>query len=487
MPSDDDQQYNLDFIFKPKSMAVIGLSTRNSDNPGNAIFSKNLMEMSVKTYGITPRADEIDGHKVYRSFDKLPEIPDLAVVAVSAKNTKSVIQEAAELGVKGAVIIAGGFSEAGREGMKMQNELVKICSDYNMPFIGPNCVGIYSPPILDTLFLPSERLVKPKAGNVAVISQSGGVLIDQFFISLKERNIGVSTAVSIGNKAMVNEAMLLKYFEKDNTTDVITFYLEGFHLGDGRRFCEEARKSRKDVVVYSGGTTSAGKAAAGSHTGSLAADGSIMKGAYKQYSIVNPINEQDLQMTLKTYSMLANPFRKYSTMAIHGDRIAVLSVSGGHGVLCADLLDKYGLGLTKFTERQKEDISFLLNPIASRIAGLNNPIDITGSGTDDDIVNILEYLFNAPNVEMILTLLVPQVPQLTMGLGRAINKVGNKYKKPIIAYVPWTPKYDLIRDALELQHIPCAHTIEETVQMANALKLKGIGGIRKKMSWNSNN
>ena len=485
-PSDDNHFYDLTPIFRPKSTVIVGMSTRNASHPGNAMFSKNLMEMETKTYGITPRADEIDGHKVYRSFDKLPEIPDLAVIAVSAKNTKGVIQEAAEFGIKGAVIIGGGFAETGREGLKKQNELVKICSDYNMPFIGPNCVGVYSPPIVDTLFLPSERLVKPKAGNVAVISQSGGVLIDQFFISCAEREIGVSTAVSIGNKAMVNEAMLLKYFETDKNTDVMAFYLEGFHKNDGRRFCEEARKSRKDVVVYSGGTTSAGKAAAGSHTGSLAADGSIMKGAFKQYSIVNPINEQDLQNTLKTYSMLANPFRKYSTMAIHGDRIAVLSVSGGHGVLCADLLDKYGLGLTTFTERQKEDISFLLNPVASRIAGLNNPIDITGSGTDDDIVNILEYLFNQPNVEMILTLLVPQVPQLTMGLGRAINKVGNKYKKPIIAYVPWTPKYDLIRDALELHYIPCAHTIEETVQMANALKLKGIGGIRKKMSWNSN-
>ncbi|MHA1887805.1 MAG: CoA-binding protein, partial [Promethearchaeota archaeon] len=442
-----DYKFDLSPIFRPKSTVIVGLSSRNPDHPGNAMFSKNLMEMETKTYGITPRADEVDGHKVYRKLDQLPEVPELAVVAVSAQHTFPVIQDLAEFGVKGAVIIGGGFAETGKEGKKKQAELVKYCVDHNLPFIGPNCIGVYSPPIVDTFFLPSERLVKPRQGNVAVISQSGGVLIDQFFINCKERDIGISTAVSIGNKAMVNEAMLLNYFEKDPNTDVIAFYLEGFHPGDGRKFVEKARLSRKDIVVYSGGVSQAGKIAAGSHTGSLAADGAIMKGAYKQFSIINPSTEQELTNALKTYSMLANPFRKYSTMSIHRDKIAVLSVSGGHGVICADIMDKHGLSLTKFTEKQKEDLEFLLNPVASRIAGLNNPIDITGSGTDEDIVNILEYLLNAPNVEMIFTLLVPQVPQLTMKLGRAIMQIGNKYRKPIIAYVPWTPKYDLIRDA----------------------------------------
>ena len=208
-------------------------------------------------------------------------------------------------------------------------------------------------------------------------------------------------------------------------------------------------------------------------------NGAIMRGAFKQYSIINPSTELELKNTLKMYSILANPYRKYSSMAIRGDKIAVLTVSGGHGVLCSDLLEKYGLGLAKFSEKQKEDISYLLNPVASRIAGLDNPVDITGSGTDEDIAIILEYLLSAPKSEMIITLLVPQVPQLTMNLGRAIYKVGNKYSKPIISYVPWIAKYALIRDALELQYIPCAHTIEEAVQMANALKLKGEGGIRK--------
>ena len=480
-----DTEFDLTPIFRPKSAVVIGLSQKNPYHPGNAMFTKNLMEMEVKTYGVAPKYKEIEGHKIYNKINALPEIPDLAVLAVSSRISLSVIKEAAEFGIRGAIIVGGGFGETGKEGKKIQDEIVKVCKDYDMPFIGPNCVGVYSPPILDTLFLPSERMTKPKSGNVAVISQSGGVLVDQFFINCAEREIGISTAVSVGNKAMINETHLINYFEKDPNTDVIALYLEGFHVGDGRKFCINARKSKKDIVVYSGGRTSAGKTAAGSHTGSLAANNLIMAGAFKQYSVINPETEIELKNTLKVYSMLANPFRNYSTMSIHGDKIAILSVSGGHGVLCADLLEKYNLSLTKFTEKQKDDVGFLLNPSASKIAGLNNPIDITGSGGNEDIVNILEYLLNQNNIEMVLILLVPQVPQLSMSLGREIVNLGNKYKKPIIGYVPWTLKFSLIREALELNHIPCGNTIEEAVQMAAAIKQKGEGGIRKKFSHNS--
>ena len=411
-------KYDLTPIFRPKNMVVIGLSTKNSENPGNVIFVKNAREMKVKAFGVNPRADEIDRHKVYRSLSTLPEVPELAVIAVSAKNTLDVMKEIGQIGVKGAIVIGGGFAEIGEKGIQLQDQLVRIAEEYHVPFVGPNCIGVFSPPLIDTFFLPSERLIKPKSGNVAIVSQSGGVLVDQFFMNFSERNIGVSTAVSIGNKAMINEAQLMEYFENDPQTNVIAFYLEGFHPNDGRRFCEIARKSRKDVVVFSGGVTTAGKAAAGSHTGSLAADGAIMKGAFKQYSVINPPDEIFLKSTIKCYSSLANPYRRYSTMAIHGDRIAILSISGGHGVLCSDLLEKYNLSLAKLTEKQKEDIGFLLNPIAARIAGLNNPIDVTGSGTDEDLVNVLEYFLNADNVEMIIMLIVPQVPQISMSLGR---------------------------------------------------------------------
>jgi acyl-CoA synthetase (NDP forming) len=478
--------YNLNPIFYPKSLVVVGLSRRNFNHPGNTTFTKNLMEMKVKTYGVSPTSPEIDGHKIFAKIADLPEVPDLAVLCVSAKNTKQALIDAGEMGVRGAIIIGGGFAEKGKSGLQLQNEIIKIGENYNLPFIGPNCVGVYSPPIVDTIFLPSERIIKPKQGNVAVVSQSGGVLLDQFFLSCEERNIGISSAVSIGNKAMINETHLLSFFEKDPKTDVIAFYLEGFGKGEGRQFCEIARRSKKDIVVYTGGNTAAGREAANSHTASLAAKKGIMKGAFKQYSIIMPESELEVKNFLKVFSTLSNPYRRYTTMTLAGENIAVVSLSGGHGVICADLFEKYNLSLSKLRPEQKKELKFMINPVAANIAGLNNPIDLTGAAIEDDIINVLEFLLKQNNVQIILMLLLPYPPQISMHLGRKIMQISNKYFKPIITFVPWAEKYSLIRQSLEINYIPCAHTVEEAVMMISAICMKGIGGIRKKFNWKLN-
>jgi acetyltransferase len=479
----ETEEYDLTPIFYPKSLAVIGLSRRDYTHPGNTTFSKNYLEMKVKTYGVSPTAQEVDGYKTFPSIDKLPEIPDLAVFCVSAKNCLEAVTHAAEFGVKGGIIIGGGFAETGKEGREIQDQIVKVATDHHMPLIGPNCVGVYSPPIVDTIFLPTERIVKPKEGNVAFISQSGGVLLDQFFLSCYERDIGVSSAVSIGNKAMIKETHLLKYFEKDPKTNVIALYLEGFEPGEGREFVQIAKKSKKDIVVYMGGNSQEGKIAATSHTGSLAGNMEIMMAAFRQHTIVVPKTELEVKNFIKVYSVLSNPFRRYTTMSVQGDNIAVLSVSGGHGVMCADILGRYNLKLSKFSEEQKAQMQFLLNPTAARIAGLNNPIDLTGACEEDDLVKILEYLLQQMNVSLIILLLLPYPPQISMHLGRKVTQISGRYTKPIVTFLPWTAKYDLLRTSLEINYIPCAHTVEEAVMMANAIVEKGKGGIRKKFNW----
>ena len=178
--------------------------------------------------------------------------------------------------------------------------------------------------------------------------------------------------------------------------------------------------------------------------------------------------------------MIAHPYRKFSTMSVSPDKIAILSVSGGHGVICADLLEHYGMKLTKFSQTQIEQMKLLMNPTAASIAGFNNPIDVTGAVIEEDIVNLLEYLLYQDNVSLIIMLLLPYPPQISMHLGRKIIKISNKYSKPIVTFVPWTEKYNLLRESLELNHIPCGHTVEDAVQMARAIILKGQAGIRKK-------
>ena len=230
---------DLEKLFRPKSMAVVGISKKNPLSPGRIVLLKNEFEMDVDVYGIYPSGGEIEGIKLYERLDKLPIIPDLLVIAVGPDDTLEYIKECGDLGIPTSVIIGGGFAEIGGKGKKRQEQLEKIAFENDIAVLGPNCLGVYAPPIVDTIFLPTERITRPPKGSVALISQSGGVLVDQFFVKFNERNIGVSTAVSIGNRAVVDEVMLLEYFSQvDQETSNIAFYLEGFKEGKAREFLQ---------------------------------------------------------------------------------------------------------------------------------------------------------------------------------------------------------------------------------------------------------
>ena len=465
-------EFDLKPLIYPKSIVVIGLSSRNSDHPGNTTFIKNMMEMDVKTYGVAHSISSLANFKIYNKISDLPEVPDLAVFALAARFLKKSFMEAIEFGIKGGIIIGGGFSETGESGKKLQEEIVEIGIIHNFPFIGPNCIGIYSPPLFDTIFLPSERLVRPKKGNIAILSQSGGILLDQFMLSFTEREMGMSTGVSIGNKALVDETDLLNFFNEDENTNVVGLYIEGFADNAGRRFAKKTLESNKDVVVLFGGRSEAGSRAAASHTASLAGSSKVVEAAFKQYGVIQAFNETELKNYLKILSMISNPYSNISCKNLTGQNIAILTLSGGHGVLASDFFEEYGLGLAQFSEAQKDHMEMLVSPTAARIAGFDNPVDLTGAATEEDVASVLEYLLVQKNVDMIISLILPYPPQISMSLGRRIVDIANTHSKPVINFVPWDEKYNLIREALEINNFPCTHTIEEAVIMAKALQLK---------------
>ena len=462
---------DLEKLFKPKSMCVVGISKKNPLSPGRIVLLKNEFEMQVKVYGIYPSAGEIEGIQLYERLDKLPEIPDLLVIAVGPDDTLEYIQNCADLKIPAAVIIGGGFAEIGGKGKKRQENLIKIAFDNDIAVLGPNCLGVYAPPLVDTIFLPTERITKPPKGSVALISQSGGVLVDQFFVKFNERNIGVSTAVSIGNRAVVDEAMLLEYFSQvDPETSNIAFYLEGFKEGRARQFLQLAKKSEDTVIVFFGGKTREGKVATQSHTASLAGDFKIIYSALRQHYVIQPQNERELLTSLKVYDVLSkkrNPFGK--NVITKGD-VAIVSVSGGHAVIASDMLKEYGLNAVRFSHQEKKELKELMNPVVRDIASFNNPIDLTGSVLDTDIESIIRYLSDVQNIECIILLLLPYPPNISFQIGRRIANIIAYKNKPVVCFVPYVPKYSLIIESLELANIPVFHSIEETVQAVSALK-----------------
>ncbi|MBS7269290.1 MAG: CoA-binding protein [Candidatus Freyarchaeota archaeon] len=457
---------DLKKVFEPKTMAVVGVSVTNPLNPGTVIFNKNHHEMQVKTIPVNLRGGSIEGKQIYPTVLDIPEEVDLAVIVVRADIVNSVLEDCGKAGIGGAIVISGGFAEMGNSGVELQKELVKIASEYDIALIGPNCMGVYSPPYVDTFFIPSERMLKPPPGNVAILSQSGGFIVDQFLSKYAERKIGVSAAVSIGNKAVVDETILMEYFLKDKRTKTVAMYLEGFRPGEGRRFLDVAAEfgGGKNIIVFRAGKTAGGQKAAMSHTSSIAASPRLASHIFRQYGIVEAENEQEIVSFAKVLSFKNKPIK-------NGD-IAILTVSGGHGVVCADLVAKYGLNLVEFTQEEMREMKQLISPAAARIASLSNPIDLTGSAEDVDMERVLEYLLQIDRVEAVIILTFPYPPTISMQIGRRLSNIAGRYGKPVVAYVPWLLKYDIIIEGFEINNVPVAHTVEEAVQMIKALKMR---------------
>ncbi|MHA1130158.1 MAG: CoA-binding protein, partial [Candidatus Helarchaeota archaeon] len=304
---------------------------------------------------------------------------------------------------------------------------------------------------------------------VAVVSQSGGVLIDQILSKFYERQIGVAAAASIGNKALINEITLLNYFVQNPMVDTLVFYNEGFKQNTGKEFVHLVKSIDKDVILLKGGKSRFGARAAQSHTAAIATNFNLISSSFRQAGIIEAETEVELVTYTKAISFGLHP--------ITNGTIAILSISGGHAVLAADLCAHYHLNLVKLTKQQQQLIKEHINSSAAEIATFENPIDLTGSVTDKDIEDSLETLLSFDEVEGVVILLVPYVPTITMQVGRRLSNIVRNLqkKKPVIAYLPWLQIYGIIIKGLELgKSIPVAHTVEEAIQMMHSLHLKGL-------------
>ena len=452
------RQVNLGDLFKPKTMAIIGISLTNEKHPANVIYNKNNLRLQAKVFPVNDRGGIYQGEKVYASILDVPEKVDMAVIATRAEAVPKIITDCIRSGVGGAVVISGGFSERGNRGL--QDQMVTIAREADFPFIGPNCLGIYSPPYVDTFFIPSERIVRPEKGNVALISQSGGILVDHM-VKLAGEGVGLSMAVSIGNKALIGEIDLLDYFTKDTETSVIAFYIEGFGTKEGREFVLKAGQCPKPVVVLKAGKTSSGVRAVSSHTAAMAGDYQVFSSVLAQYGVVEAKDEFELIPFCEALSCYQNSIK---------GTIGIITGSGGHGALAVDACLSHGLSVPTLSEQDQIEIRKKVSRKIEAIASFVNPIDLTGSAMDEDFVTATNFLSRTKEVDCILILLLPYVPGITSDLGARLSQIYRQTGKPLIAYVPHVEKYLMFIEGFQLNQIPVASSIEEAVHMAEALR-----------------
>ncbi|MCS7099001.1 MAG: CoA-binding protein [Sulfolobales archaeon] len=407
----------MEFFFSPKAVAVVGASRR----PGKVGYEllRNLKEMyRGNLYAVNPEAREILGVPCYPSLHAVPGEVDVAVVSVPAERVIDVAEEAGRKGVKGIIVISGGFKEIGPEGAERERKLVEVTRKYGMRLIGPNCVGVYVPKTgMNTLFLSKDRQGYPAHGFIAFASQSGAfgsAVLDWAAM----RGIGMSKFVSYGNKADVDEVDVLLYLKDDEDTRVITLYVEGVERG--REFFRVLREvtKYKPVVVLKSGRTEAGARAASSHTGSLAGSDTIYDSMFKQSGAVRAYSMEelfDLAMGLAMQPPAA------------GDRVVVLTVGGGSGVMATDSLSELGLSVPRLSESTIRKLREVLLPFASPY----NPVDVTGSATDEHLVEAIEIVLSSEDkVDAVMWLPYYMVPGITPELNKKfLERVKKVYRE----------------------------------------------------------
>jgi acetyltransferase len=427
----------LDKIFKPKSIAVVGASTKEN-SVGHSIF-KNLVINGFKgqVYPINPKADEILGKKAYPAISAVPEKIDLAVIVVPSKFVPGVVEECGQAGVGGLIIISAGFKEAGEEGEKMVEQILATCRRYGMRLIGPNCLGTINPKLgMNATF--ANRMALP--GNIAFISQSGA-LCSSILDWACEQNVGFSHFVSIGSMVDIGFSELIDYFGMDQETSSILIYMES--LTDARKFMSAARAfaRSKPIIILKAGKSQAGSQAAMSHTGTLAGNDSAFDAAFKRAGCLRVETISQLFNCAQALSMQPRP---------RGNRLAIVTNAGGPGVLATDYLTTRNGDLAQLSEKSLQVLNAALPPTWSH----GNPVDVLGDASAKDYELAIETCLADDGVDGVLTILTTQTVTDPVGTAKALVEVSKKHRKPILA--AWMGERDVweAREILEKGKIP---------------------------------
>ena len=345
-------------IFKPKSVAVIGASTAPGKLGHDILANLKNGGFPGPLYPINPKAEEILGLKVYKNIADTPAAPELAVVVVPAKIVAPTLEQCAAKGVKAAIVITGGFAEAGPDGERLQDELAQVVRQTGLRVIGPNCQGVNMPH--EHMCASWPLITTP--GRIAFASQSGTVGA-AFLDMAAAEHLGVSGFVSLGNRVDVDEAEVLMYFNQDPHTQVIAMYLEGVKRAS--YFLDALREAEKPVVILKAGRTTQGSRAAESHTKSMAGADAIYDALFRKYRVHRADTLEELFDFAKALAYLPKP---------KGRKLMITTSSGGAAILAIDAAEPHGLTVPEPNPILQERLRELLPAHCA----VGNPVDLTG-------------------------------------------------------------------------------------------------------------
>ncbi|WP_321528427.1 acetate--CoA ligase family protein [Sedimenticola selenatireducens] len=358
----------LQQILAPRSIAVLGAS-RDAGKRGNlAIRYLQQNQFQGAIYPVHPKETEVLGLACYPTVESLPEAPDLALICTAANTLPELVRRCGSKGIRGAVVLATGFSETGEVGLALENEMVRAARESGLRIIGPNTSGMFNTHCGANLVGYRDL----RTGSIGLLSQSGNMALSLVTEGGQHATLGFSTYVGVGNEADVQFHEYLDYFAADPHTRVIVGYVEG--LKQGRRFLQSAASIclEKPLVIYLSGRTAVGQQSARSHTGALAGSYEMAKGVMRQAGVLLVERADEILPVASTLASTAE------WLPLNGNRVAILADGGGHATIAADALHQLGLSIPSLSETTRQQLRSLLPPAAA----INNPVDVAG-GTDN--------------------------------------------------------------------------------------------------------
>jgi acyl-CoA synthetase (NDP forming) len=454
------EMVNLDLLFKPRSLAVIGISKDPGRGGGFIWWKIKTQGFPGKKYPVSRSCTELDGIPCYPSLTDIDEPVDLAIAAIPAVAVEKMLTECALKGIKFVVIHAAGFAELGEEGKVLQERVLKIADQNKMRLVGPNCMGIFCPEArLNTIVELEESDAIP--GGVAFSGQSGWAT-EHFVVGGNARGLRFSKVISSGNQADLNFFDFLAYFGGDPSTKVICAYTEGLTRGREVLNLASQLSKTKPVIVWKSGFSSAGTRAALSHSGSITGNREIWLGAARSAGIIAAEGFEDLVDLAVAFSSPPYP---------RGNKVGIMAEAGGGGIAAADACEKLGLEVRPFSPGLRDRLTAFLKDYLPPFSGTSNPLDLVWLPRETALnicTRSIEMMAEEVDSVIMMTYMPFVVPEILPSFIEALAQLRERLNLPIYLVPPYAAVAGEAMKTLTLARLPAFTSFERAARAVSA-------------------
>ena len=464
--------HDLERFFNPRSIAVIGASQDLITISGQPLHHLVSHAYAGRLYPVNPKYQEILGVKCYASIEALPETPDLALILINSSRAADMLRACGKKGVRFAIVFSSGYSEVGGRGIEMQRELAAVAAEFGMGIIGPNCQGMLNAAGNVYAGFGSVFFTAYDAGAVSMVSQSGGFGFSVMNLASKDGGVHFRQMVTTGNEIGVSTLDFIEYFIDDAGTEVIAVYIEG--LKDAHRLLEVGRRAlaqKKPILAWKVGNSVQGARAAASHTANLGGAMALYQAAFRQSGIIQVEDIQDVVDYSRAFRCGKLP---------KGNRVAIITVSGGAGILMTDECVARGMQVPQLSAETTEK----LRAIVPAFGSIQNPVDVTAAIFNDLslIRRTLQAVLDDPNVDAIAMINASLQGELADNIAIEITAIAAQTDKPI--FLAWSARDELARaayarlDALKIPHykspVRCGRALAALSSYAASLRREDL-------------